>query len=81
MSFKKYDASTEVAGLRAEMEEMQREQSRRTPAQRGLLGALVATSQLDGRFQVADAAIIASAVIIAGICFTIASGAAGIRTA
>jgi hypothetical protein len=80
-SFRKYDASAEIAQLTSKLEEMQREQARRIPAApRGFLGALVATSQLDGRFQVADAAVIASAVIVAGFCFTIAAGAAGIRT-
>ena len=78
--FKRYDASTEIATLHAKIEEMQRSQSYHAPAPRGVLGALVATSQLDGRFQVADAAVIATAVIGAGACFTIASGAAGIRT-
>ncbi len=80
MSFKRYDASAEIAGLHARVEEMQREQSRHMPAQRGIIGALVATSQLDGRFQVADAAVIAIAVLIIGTCLTIASGAIGFRT-
>lgn len=78
MSFRKrYDASAEIAGLHAKVEELQREQERAPPA-RGIIGALVATSQLDGRFQVADAAVIAIAVLITGACITIASGAAGI---
>ena len=75
--FKRYDASAEIAGLHAQVEELQREQTRERPA-RGIISALVATSQLDGRFQIADAVVIASAVVITGACLTVASSAAGI---
>ena len=77
--FKRYDASTEIAGLHAKVEELQREvNAPAAPVTRGIISALVATSQLDGRFQIADAAVIASAMLIIGACLTIASGAAGI---